>query len=371
MSRLTWRRARRDARPACTIAQATRAERLRAASSRDARSRATTSLDAPTITDAEYDALFRELAGARSAHPELVTPDSPTQRVGGAPAAEFAPVTPPRADAVAQHRDRHDAAGAANSTRACARRSSSRPTRRRSSTWPSPSSTASRSACATRTARFAVGATRGDGETGEDVTANLRTIRAIPLRLRGERAAACSRCAARCYMTRARLRALNARAGGAGREAVRQSAQRRRRRPAPARSRDHGAAAAARSSPTASARSTGLRRCRATHSGAARRARRIRRFPVTPDRARGRRAPTGCSRIYRRRRRAPRRAAVRYRRRRLQGRQPRAAARARLRLARAALGGRAQVPAGGDDDRGRSASTCRSAAPARSRRSRG
>jgi DNA ligase (NAD+) len=49
--------------------------------------------DAPTISDADYDALFRELVALETEHPELRTPDSPTQRVGGARAAEFAPVT--------------------------------------------------------------------------------------------------------------------------------------------------------------------------------------------------------------------------------------------------------------------------------------
>src|SRR5436190_20515660 len=48
--------------------------------------------DAPEIGDAEYDRLFRELAGLEEQHPELRTPDSPTQRVGGAPAKELAPV---------------------------------------------------------------------------------------------------------------------------------------------------------------------------------------------------------------------------------------------------------------------------------------
>ena len=48
--------------------------------------------DAPTLTDAEYDALFRELEALEAKHPGLVTPDSPTQRVGGERAAEFAPV---------------------------------------------------------------------------------------------------------------------------------------------------------------------------------------------------------------------------------------------------------------------------------------
>src|SRR5437899_5355956 len=49
-------------------------------------------LDSPTISDAEYDALFRELQAIETEHPSLVTPDSPTQRVGGARRTDFAPV---------------------------------------------------------------------------------------------------------------------------------------------------------------------------------------------------------------------------------------------------------------------------------------
>ena len=48
--------------------------------------------DAPQITDAEYDRLFAELQALEAAHPELITPDSPTQRVGAAPLAEFGEV---------------------------------------------------------------------------------------------------------------------------------------------------------------------------------------------------------------------------------------------------------------------------------------
>nr|MBA2757378.1 NAD-dependent DNA ligase LigA [Chloroflexota bacterium] len=48
--------------------------------------------DAPELTDAEYDALFRELVALESAHPQLITPDSPTQQVGGSPAGTFSEV---------------------------------------------------------------------------------------------------------------------------------------------------------------------------------------------------------------------------------------------------------------------------------------
>jgi DNA ligase (NAD+) len=61
-------------------------------------------LDQPTISDAEYDALFRELQGLETEHPSLATADSPTRRVGGA--------VPPRGtDAVDSHRNEHDAGG--------------------------------------------------------------------------------------------------------------------------------------------------------------------------------------------------------------------------------------------------------------------
>ena len=48
--------------------------------------------DRPTVSDADYDALFRELQALENTHPELITPDSPTQRVGGQPAVGFEPV---------------------------------------------------------------------------------------------------------------------------------------------------------------------------------------------------------------------------------------------------------------------------------------
>ena len=63
-------------------------------------------LDAPVMPDAEYDRLFRRLQELEAAHPELLTPDSPTQRVGGAPRSDLPEVRHTRADAVDPHRDR-------------------------------------------------------------------------------------------------------------------------------------------------------------------------------------------------------------------------------------------------------------------------
>ena len=109
-------------------------------------------LDDPTIGDDEYDALLDELRALEAAHPELVTPDSPTQRVGGEPVSSLPKVAPRDPDAVA--RQRALGGGAARvGRRGCARTSRARASRtRRSSSSPSRRSTAWRSRCATRTA---------------------------------------------------------------------------------------------------------------------------------------------------------------------------------------------------------------------------
>lgn len=136
-------------------------------------------LDDPKVSDAEYDRLFRELVALEDAHPSLVTSDSPTQRVGGIASELFAPVT---------HRRRLfslDNAEAADDLVAWEQRMV-----RQLGQEPSGY------ACELKIDGLAVslvyergvfvqGATRGDGTTGEDITANLRTIESIPLRLLG------------------------------------------------------------------------------------------------------------------------------------------------------------------------------------------
>jgi DNA ligase (NAD+) len=131
----------------------------------------------PEISDAEYDLLFQELVALERDHPELATPDSPTQRVGSAPSEGFAEVT---------HRvpmlslaNAFDAEDVTAFDRRCRE---------------GLESTTVEYACelkfdglaitlAYENGRFVQGATRGDGTTGEDVTPNLRTIHSIPLRL--------------------------------------------------------------------------------------------------------------------------------------------------------------------------------------------
>src|SRR6266568_5864528 len=135
-------------------------------------------LDDPEVSDAEYDALMRELRALEEAFPEFITPDSPTQRVGGAPTELFAP---------ARHRVPMLSLDNAFS-------------------WEELSAWGKRVeravgpqadfVCELMIDGLAValtyqdgvytrGATRGDGYVGDDITANIRTIRSVPMKLRG------------------------------------------------------------------------------------------------------------------------------------------------------------------------------------------
>ena len=139
-------------------------------------------LDAPTIPDSEYDKMFRELLELETAYPELVTPDSPTQRVGGAPLQEFPQVVHAvpmlslnnafsGEDVIGFDRRAREGLGKDELEYAA-----------------EPKFDGLAISLLYERGRFVRGATRGDGYTGEDVTANLRTVRSIPLKLRGARA---------------------------------------------------------------------------------------------------------------------------------------------------------------------------------------
>ncbi len=137
-------------------------------------------LDAPTIPDAEYDRLFRELQQLEADHPELVTPDSPTQRVGAAPATAFGEV---------EHRvPMLSLANAFGDEEAAAfdRRCREGLGRDQIEYAVEPKFDGLAISLTYEDGRFMLGATRGDGYKGEDVTSNLRTIRSLPLRLRGD-----------------------------------------------------------------------------------------------------------------------------------------------------------------------------------------
>jgi DNA ligase (NAD+) len=140
-------------------------------------------LDAPTIPDAEYDRLFRELQALEAGHPELVTADSPTRRVGGKPLEGFAPVR--HAVPMLSIRTETDTeASGALAFDARVRRELGL----RDSDPPVEYAAELKFDGLAISLRYEHGvlvqaATRGDGETGEDVTQNARTVHAIPLRL--------------------------------------------------------------------------------------------------------------------------------------------------------------------------------------------
>jgi DNA ligase (NAD+) len=143
-------------------------------------------LDQPLIPDAEYDRLFRELQAIEAEHPELVTPDSPTQRVGGKPLDAFSPVRHAVPMLSIRTETDTEASGAlAFDTRVRKELGLS------DADPPVEYSAELKFDGLAINLRYERGvlvqaATRGDGETGEDVTLNIRTIHAIPLRLLAE-----------------------------------------------------------------------------------------------------------------------------------------------------------------------------------------
>ena len=132
-----------------------------------------------SISDAEYDALYRELQALEKTHPELITPDSPTQRVGGQPAEGFEPVEHLRPmlslDNAMNTEDLHEFA---------ARLQRLLPGQQYSYVVEPKIDGLGVALLYTRGV-LTRGATRGDGRIGENITQNLRAIRSIPLRLRG------------------------------------------------------------------------------------------------------------------------------------------------------------------------------------------
>jgi DNA ligase (NAD+) len=135
-------------------------------------------LDAPTISDAEYDRLFRELVDLEAHHPELATPDSPTLRVGAAPLDAFGTVRH-RVPMLSLNNAFEDEEVAAFDRRVSEALGSG-PVEYTCE----PKFDGLAISLVYDRGVFAHGATRGDGYEGEDVTANLRTVRTIPLRLR-------------------------------------------------------------------------------------------------------------------------------------------------------------------------------------------
>lgn len=134
--------------------------------------------DAPEITDAEYDALVRELRALEEAHPELVTPDSPTQRVGAEPLPEFGRVTHPHPmTSLSDAFSREEVVAWLERVRRLL------PDDEALEFVAEPKIDGLAVALTYEDGVLTRGATRGDGFVGEDITANVRTIRNVPLRI--------------------------------------------------------------------------------------------------------------------------------------------------------------------------------------------
>jgi len=138
--------------------------------------------DRPEISDAEYDRLFRELVELETAHPDLITPDSPTQRVGAPPLDELTKVTHEKPmlslDSITDQKD----------VLAFDARMKRELETDRIMYTAEPKFDGLSVELVYEQGRFVRGATRGDGRIGEDVTVNLRTIRTLPLQLHAEAA---------------------------------------------------------------------------------------------------------------------------------------------------------------------------------------
>ncbi|MFR0656304.1 NAD-dependent DNA ligase LigA [Pantoea sp. SIMBA_079] len=161
-------------------------------------------MDAPEVPDAEYDRLMNQLRELESAHPDLITPDSPTQRVGASPLTAFEQV---RHEVPMLSLDNtFDEAG----FRAFNKRVQDRLKSSEELTY----------CCELKLDGLAVSllyengllvraATRGDGTTGENITANVRTVRAIPLRLQGDNIPARLEVRGEVFMTESGFEKLN------------------------------------------------------------------------------------------------------------------------------------------------------------------
>jgi DNA ligase (NAD+) len=173
-------------------------------------------LDAPTLPDAEYDRLFSELCEIEERHPDLCTADSPTQRVGAPPRADL----PPAPHAVPMLSIRTETESGAGGAQAFDQR-----IRRELALSPDDPPVEYEAELkfdgVALNLRYENGvlaraATRGDGQVGEDVTPNARTIRSVPLRLQSSRPPAVLEVRGEVFMRRADFESLNERRRAAG-----------------------------------------------------------------------------------------------------------------------------------------------------------
>jgi DNA ligase (NAD+) len=171
-------------------------------------------LDRPDISDADYDALFTELRALEREHPELLTPDSPTQRVGGAPSGRFPKVRHAvpmlsLANAFAPE----DVAGFIDRVRRFLKLDAAEPIE----LTAEPKIDGLSLSLRYERGVLARGATRGDGTEGEDVTANVRRVKDIRAKMRGRGAPEVCEVRGEVYMTRSAFLKLNEEQSAAGR----------------------------------------------------------------------------------------------------------------------------------------------------------
>ncbi|MEW6305447.1 MAG: NAD-dependent DNA ligase LigA [Verrucomicrobiota bacterium] len=166
----------------------------------------------PVISDQEYDRLYHELLALEQAHPELVTPDSPSQRVGGKPVSEFRP------HQHAMPMMSLDNTYSQDEVREFVNRVQKLLPGEKLEWVLEPKVDGLAISLRYENGVFTVGATRGDGTTGDDITANLKTIRSIPLKLTGP-APRVLEVRGEVYMTVAGFKKLNAERESAGEEA--------------------------------------------------------------------------------------------------------------------------------------------------------
>jgi DNA ligase (NAD+) len=171
-------------------------------------------LDDPEIGDDQYDALLDELRGLEAEYPELLTPDSPTQRTGGEPVSELEKVRHPQAMlSLANARSSEELSAWIQRMRNHLAREGINP---KFEFVAEPKIDGLAISLIYRDGRFERGATRGNGEIGEDVTHNLRTIQAIPMRLEMDDPPALLEVRGEVYMSLPDFAALNERRAEAG-----------------------------------------------------------------------------------------------------------------------------------------------------------
>lgn len=171
-------------------------------------------LDRPTLSDAAYDTLFRELVALEEKHPELVSPDSPTQRVGGEPVSAL-PKVRRRVPMLSLDNctDRAEFEEWAQGLKTFLRREDDLPF------FVEPKIDGTGLELIYERGRLETAATRGDGTTGEDVTPQAKTIRSLPLALRGDAPAYLS-VRGEVFISKDAFEALNARLSADGAEKI-------------------------------------------------------------------------------------------------------------------------------------------------------